>query len=102
MLHYINDRYEDIIGNQGLTRYVCEFKRYHKTIEQFFQWERHVEQLDGLYDIIPGLEFLPWDVFGFIDDSIYKISKPFSGPRGDYVGAAQKEEFDKSQRALYG
>jgi hypothetical protein len=31
---------------------------------------------------------MPWDVFAFIDDSIDHISTPFSGPRGDYEGAA--------------
>ena len=33
MLHCVSNRYEDIIGNQGLTQYVCEFKHYHKAIE---------------------------------------------------------------------
>jgi hypothetical protein len=37
--------------------------------------------------IVPGINFIPWDVFGFIDDSIDRILTPFSGPRGDYEGA---------------
>ena len=96
MLQYIGNWYEDIIGNQGLSHYVKDFPHYHKAIEQSVQRERHVEKLDGSYNIVPGLNLLPWDVFEFIDDSIYRICKPFSGPRGDYVGAARKEEFEES------
>jgi hypothetical protein len=34
-----------------------------------------------------GLAFLPFDIFGFIDCSIDRINRPFSGPAGDYEGA---------------
>ena len=47
----------------------------------------------GTMTIVPGINFMPWDVFGFIDDSIDCISTPFSGPRGDYSGAARKAEY---------
>ena len=36
-----------------------------------------------------------------MDDSIYQTSKPFSGPRGDYLGAARKAEYEETQRAVY-
>jgi hypothetical protein len=51
--------------------------------------------------LIPGLKFLPWDIFGFIDCSIDQISTPFSGPRGDYEGAARRAEFPDGNRAYY-
>ena len=47
------------------------------------------------------LHFLPFDIFGFIDCSIDKICRPFSGPDGDYEGAPQKEQYDRTQRAFY-
>jgi hypothetical protein len=34
-----------------------------------------------------GLNFLPFDIFGFIDYSADKMCRPFSGPDGDYKGA---------------
>ena len=51
--------------------------------------------------IIPGINFMPWDVFAFIDDSIDRISTPFSGLRGDYEGAARRAEYADAQQAFY-
>ncbi len=56
---------------------------------------------DGTMTIVPGIIFLPWDVFAFIDDSIDCISTPFSGPRGDYEGAVRRAEFANAQQAFY-
>ena len=99
MLHCGSNRYEDIVGNQALTQYVCKFKHYRKATKQFVQQERHVEQLDGSYDIIPGTLF-PRTYLDLLMTQ-YKISKLFSGPRRDYVGAAREKEFDELQRVLY-
>ena len=51
--------------------------------------------------IVPGINFMPWDIFGFIDDSIDRILTPFSGPRGDYGGTASKAEYADAQQAFY-
>ena len=48
-----------------------------------------------------GLNFCPLPIFGFIDCSIDKISRPFSGPAGDYVGAPRKPDEDIYQRSVY-
>ena len=40
-----------------------------------------------------GLAFLPFDIFGFIDCSIDRSNRPFSGPAGDHEGAGRKPEF---------
>ena len=37
----------------------------------------------------------------FIDDTIDRVSTPFSGPRGDYAGAGRKEEYAETHRTLY-
>ena len=50
---------------------------------------------------IPGLLHLPFDVIGFIDDSIDRCLTPMSGPRGDYEGAGRKEAYEDVQRAFY-
>ena len=90
MLRYIDDRYEDIIGHQGLTRFLRDFPRFNRAIERFVQRDRQRELIDGTFEIVRGLEFLPFDIFGFIDNSIDRISTPFSGPRGDYAGSARR------------
>ncbi len=45
---------------------------------QFVQRDHQYELLDGTFEIVCGLEFLPFDIFGFIDDLIDQISKPFA------------------------
>jgi hypothetical protein len=40
-------------------------------------------------------------VYAFIDCSIDRISVPFSGPRGDYEGAARRPEYSDAQQAFY-
>ena len=84
---------KNIIGHQGLTRFVRDFLKFHRAIEGYVQCDHQRELIDGTMTIVPGINFLPWDVFGFIDDSIDDICTPFSGPRGDYEGAARKVEF---------
>jgi hypothetical protein len=51
--------------------------------------------------IILGINFMPWDVFAFINDSIDCISTPFSGPREDYKGAAPRAEYVDAQQVFY-
>jgi hypothetical protein len=51
--------------------------------------------------IVPGINFMPWDIFGFIDDAIDRISTPFSGPCGDYEGAVRKAKYADAQQAFY-
>ena len=93
MLKYLDARYKNIIGHQGLTRFVRDFPKFHRAIKGYVQCDHQRELIDGTMTIVPGINFLPWDVFGFIDDSIDDICTPFSGPRGDYEGAARKVEF---------
>ncbi len=50
---------------------------------------------------VPGINFMPWDVYGFIDDSIDQLFTPFSGPHGDYEGTARKAEYAGAQQAFY-
>jgi hypothetical protein len=33
MLRYLDERYKDIAGHQGLTRFVADFPRFHRAIE---------------------------------------------------------------------
>ena len=56
---------------------------------------------DGTWIVIEGLTYLPLWLFGFGYDSVYKTNVPFSGPCGDYEGAARKEEYEETQRAVY-
>ena len=50
---------------------------------------------------VEGLNFLPFDIFGFINCSIDTICRPFSGPDGDYTCTPRKEQYACTQRAFY-
>ena len=100
-IKYLDGRYKSIIGHQGLSRFVGDFPRFNRAIQRYVKRDRFRELPDGTMTLVPGINFLPWDVFGFIDDSIDRISTPFSGPRGDYEGAGRKAEYADSQQAFY-
>ena len=101
MLRYLDRRYEGIIGHGGLWRYVDQFDYFHNKIERFVAEKRMHHRPDGTAFETPGLKFLPFDIFGFIDGTIDKICTPFSGPDGDFIGAPRKENYDDAQRAFY-
>lgn len=101
LLRYLDERYEDIIGNQVLTRYVDQFPYFYDAINKYIQKTHTHHFNDGTAADYTGLRFLPFDIFAFIDCSIYRINRPFSGPDGDYIGAPRKERYYDAQRAVY-
>jgi hypothetical protein len=101
MLCYLDKRYKNIVGHQGLTCFVMDFPWFHRAIEEHVQHNHLHELVDGTMRIVPGINFMPWDVFAFINDSIDCISTPFSGPHGDYEGAARRAEYANAQQAFY-
>ena len=101
MVRYLSSRYEGILGYGGLARFVDQFPHFHNAIERYMRTEKAQEQVDGTFHLIPGLRYCPWYIFAFIDCSIDRISVPFSGPRGDYEGAARRPEYSDAQQAFY-
>lgn len=103
ILMYIDARYKDVIGHQGLLRFVDQFPDFYNAIQQKVQREtiHNIDEHNNTYDVRAGLSFLPFDIFGFIDCSIDKISTPLSGPNGDYEGCGRKQHYDETQRAFY-
>jgi hypothetical protein len=68
-MHYLDDRYQNIIGQQGLTRFVDQFPDFFDAIQEKVQQsyivENHDETYDETYDETDGLAFLLFDVFGW-------------------------------------
>jgi hypothetical protein len=50
---------------------------------------------------VPGLEKLPYYIFGWIDDSIDQIGVPFLGPAGDFIGAPRQVQYINAQESVY-
>ena len=95
ILFYLDERYKNIIGHQGLLRFVDDFPRFYTAIQQKVQqsYVHDEDEHNNTHEETSGLAFLPFDIFGFIDCSIDRINRPFSGPAGDYEGAGRKPEF---------
>jgi hypothetical protein len=76
---------------------------------EFFEAiQRQVRQVathhfnDGTAIDVPGLQFLPFSICGFIDCSIYRIYRPFSGPDDMYIiGSPRKRRYRRAQRAVF-
>ncbi len=55
----------------------------------------------GNVTFIPDLTELPYNIFGFIDDSIDRVYVPFLGPDGDYEGAPRRVQYIDAQETVY-
>lgn len=100
-LIYVAHCYRNIIRHQGLARYLNEFPRFHRAIQNFCTTPREYQDLNGDWGWLTGLAYLPLDIIGFIDNSIDRTCVPLSGPREDCVGAARNADYDEMQRAFY-
>ncbi len=101
MIIYLDGEFADIMGHAGLLRWVPHFQRFHDSIERYMQEDRHRTDEHGNPYTIPGIDRLPYHVFGFIDDSIERVCVPFSGPDGDFEEAPRKALYEDAQRSVY-
>ena len=101
MMKYLDDRYERTISHRKLEDYADDFPRFYNAISGFMKKDSVQFYLEGDRVDRDGLNFCPFPIFGFIDCSIDKICRPFSGPDGDYIGAARKLFEDIYQRSVY-
>ena len=90
ILEYLDKRYNRTISHEKL-RAINKFVQ--KTSLHHFHYGTAVE--------CQGLSFLPWSIFGFIDFSINRISRPMLGSDGDYDSAPLRPLGDVVQRLVY-
>jgi hypothetical protein len=103
---YLDHRYASVLSHAGLLRFVDQFPVFNAAIEKECQRTKKRELVTpdengNTWIEVPGLLHLPFDIVGFINDSIDRCSTPMSGPRGDYAGAARKAEYEDAQQAFY-
>ncbi len=90
LLKYLNPRYVRTISHEKLRDVVDDFPAFYNAIKCFIQKSTIHHFTGGLAKQHFGLNLLPFSIFGFIDCSIDRISRPFSGPNEDYIGAPCK------------
>ena len=98
---YLNERYENILDNQGIMRFLPDFPRFRDAIEQYVQRDRWYVDHDGNHTWVPGLEKLPYNICMFIDDTIDRVRVPYSGPAGDFIGAPRRQEYMDAQESIF-
>ena len=101
MVRYIDDRYRNVLGYQGLMRCYKDFPTFHSKLEQRVRKDMPRHQCDGSTCVYAHLHYLPFNIFGFIDCSIFKTNVPYSGPDVDFIGAPRKPKYSVAQRSIY-
>jgi hypothetical protein len=98
---YLDLRYRNIVGHAGLLRFLPQFGFFRDKIEEYCQKDRWYHDHQGNVTWVPGLEKLPYNIFGWIDDSVDRICVPFSGPEGDFIGAPRRVQYIDAQESVY-
>jgi hypothetical protein len=101
ILEYLDTRYARTISLEKLLDYVDDFPSFYDALNCFIKKTSICHHTDGSAEERVGLNFLPFSIFAFIDCSIDRVSRPLSGPDGDYIGAPHKPMHDAAQRAVY-
>lgn len=101
MLLYLDHRYRNIIGHQGLIRYVPQFPYFHHAIEREMQRPKTHYDVHGNPIHSDGLRFNPFNLALLVDGSCDACCVPYSGPAGDYEFAPRKLRYEIAQRAFY-
>jgi hypothetical protein len=103
MITHLDKQYQDILGCNGLERWVPQFATFAEHIHQNIGKPRyHVDEF-GMANVEAGIYFPPGEfgICGFIDCSDHKICRPHSGPAGDYLGVMRCPNWYIVQRAFY-
>jgi hypothetical protein len=104
IVHYIDKRYEHLIGPNGMRRWITKFPEFAEKIRQAVARYRLYVDEEG--NMVYEFEGCPFDVndfrvVGFLDCKDRQTRKPRTGPAGDYQGAMRKTGSYLAQRAVY-
>ncbi len=81
--------------------FLPQFEQFRDAIQKFCQKDRWYHDHQGNTTFIPGLDALPYNIFGWINDSIDRVQVPYSGPDGDYEGAPRQAQYIDAQESVY-
>jgi hypothetical protein len=73
---YLDLCYSNIVGHVGLLQFLHQFGYFRDKIEEYCQKDQWYHDHQGKVTWVPGLENLPYNIFGWIDDSINQIGVP--------------------------
>jgi hypothetical protein len=98
---YLDLHHRNIVGHVGLLQFLPQLGYFRDKIEEYCQkdWWYHNHQ--GNITWVPRLETSPYNIFGWIDDSIDQIGVPFLGPAGEFIGAPCQVQYINAHESAY-
>ena len=103
VLAYLNEKYRDLLGIQGLKKWTRSFPKFAEDIcKVVASPRRRVDRNGNVFDE-PPVPFNPdeFAIVGFVDCKDWTIEKPGQGPDGDHEGATRKPDAYLQQRSVY-
>ena len=100
ILTHLDRRYRRTLSHEKLEDYVDQFPAFHHALESYFRRSTLRHLPDGCAQVRDGLHHLPFTLIGFVDCTIDRISVPYSGPAGDFVGAPRRSEYAIAQESV--
>jgi hypothetical protein len=70
LIFYLDLRYHNIFGHVGLLRFLPQFEQFRDAIERYCHKDRWYHDHQGNVTFVPGIDALPYNIFGWIDGSI--------------------------------
>lgn len=102
LLYYLDERYQDVLGFQGLQRRAGEFGRFQAATERYLKQPRtYVDNENNETVVVDGLPQAPFPIIGMIDASLYQTCICYAGPHGDYAHAPRRPEYALFQRSIF-
>lgn len=105
LVMYLDQRYRNILGVNGLRRFVPRFPEFAAAIERKANEENlYYNPLTDQWVETDGAGFAQGDcaIALWHDGVFFPTCKPLSGPDGDYVGAMRRLGGQNAQRMIYG
>jgi hypothetical protein len=98
---YLDNQCYIIIGHEGIFRFLPFIGKFWNAIKAYCQKNRLYIDHHGRAILVPGLDKLPFNICGFIDDRVNLILVPYSGPAGDTEGAPCWLQYILAQESVY-
>ena len=103
-LRFVTHKYRNLIGVEGLRRWVPKFPEFAEAIRQHISKPKLYLPDDEDAYVLPSVPFPIGDfnIALFFDGVFFPTSKPLSGPNGDYIGSTRIIGHMLGQQAIYG
>jgi hypothetical protein len=103
MIFYLSNQYYSVIGHEGILCFLPLCGKFWNAIEVYCQKDCIYIDPHGAAILVPGMDEdeLPFNICGFIDNTVNLILVPYSGQAGDFEGALHWPQYILVQESVY-